>query len=73
MTLTNDMTFPQLQYLTADNINSPEVSAIFTKRNGGVSGITPETEHFRSLNLQFNSERDTYLNVAKNCIINIYI
>lgn len=66
MTLTNDMTFPQLQYLTADNINSPEVSAIFTTRNGGISGKTPETEHFRSLNLQFNSERDTYLNVAEN-------
>ena len=66
MTLTNDKNFPQLQYLTADNINSAEVSAIFTTRNGGVSGTTPETAHFHSLNLQLNSEKDACSNIAEN-------
>ena len=56
----------QLQYLTANNIHSPQVSAIFTTRNGGVSGMTPETEHLYSLNLKLNSKSDTNANVAEN-------
>ena len=66
MTLINDKTFPLFQYLIADNIYSPEVCALFTTRNGGVSGSTPETEHFYSLNLQFNPQKDTHINVAQN-------
>lgn len=66
MTLINDKIFPDLQYLTADNIHSPEVSAIFATRNGGVSGLTPATTHLHSLNLQFNSKRDADSNVAEN-------
>jgi len=50
----------------ADNINAPSVSAIFTTRNGGVSGTTPETDHFSSLNLKINSDGDTHANIAEN-------
>lgn len=35
MTLVNDANFPGLQYITADNIHSPEVSAIFSTKNTG--------------------------------------
>ena len=66
MTLVNDKSFPMLQYLIADNIHSPEVSAIFSTRNGGVSGLTPGTEHFCSLNLKINSKREDESNVAQN-------
>jgi len=66
MTLANDKIFHGLQYLTADNIHSPEVCAIFTTRNGGVSGLTPGTGHFRSMNLKINSKREDESNVAQN-------
>ena len=66
MTIINDKTFPGLQYLAADNIHSPGVSAIFTTRNGGVSGHVPGQEHLRSLNLQFGSAKDADSNVAEN-------
>jgi YfiH family protein len=66
MTLINDNHFHLLQYLIADNIHSSKVSAIFTTRNGGVSGTTPETEHFFSMNLQYNDKKDTHANVTKN-------
>ena len=56
----------QPQYLTANNIHSPQVSAIFTTRNGGVSGMTPGTEHLRSLNLQLNPKEDTHPSVTEN-------
>lgn len=66
MTIVNDKTFPKLQYIVADNIHSPKVSAVFATRNGGVSGGTPETEHFHSLNLQFNSDDDSHSNITEN-------
>jgi len=58
MTLINDARFPGLQYITANNIHSPKVSAIFSTRNGGVSGQMPETEYLRSMNLslRFSTE-----------------
>jgi YfiH family protein len=48
------------------NIHSPEITAIFTTRNGGVSGQTPETAHLNSLNLNFNAEGENRENVAEN-------
>ena len=69
MKLVSDKIFRQFQYLAPDNIHSPDVAAIFTTRNGGVSGMTPGTEKFRSMNLQFNSTRDDFGNVAENCKI----
>jgi hypothetical protein len=69
MTLTNDNTFPSLQYITAGNIHSPGVTAVFSTRNGGVSGMTPETEHLRSLNLQSGAEGEVYANTVENCRI----
>jgi hypothetical protein len=35
MKLITDTTFPNLQYITAENIHSPQVSAVFSTRNGG--------------------------------------
>ena len=66
MTHIHDKNYPGLQYLIADNIHSPDVAAIFSTRNGGVSGQTFETEHLRSLNLGFNSEGETYEHTAEN-------
>ena len=68
MTLINDASFPGFQYVTADNIHSSKVSAIFSTRNGGFSGQTPETEYLRSMNLslRFSPEEEDYGNVRKN-------
>jgi len=56
-----------LQYVVADNIHSSEVCAIFSTRNGGVSGQTPETEHLSSLNLRFDMDDEQDIeNVMKN-------
>lgn len=68
MTLINDASFPGLQYITADNIHSPKVSAIFSTRNGGVSGQTPETEYLRSMNLslRFSPDEEDYGNAEQN-------
>jgi len=66
MTLINDKTFPTLQYLTSDNMHG--VTTIFSTRNGGFSGQTPETEHLRSMNLllRFSPDEEDYDNVGKN-------
>jgi len=66
MPLTNDHGFNNLQYLTADNIHSPKVAAIFSTRNGGVSGTTPETEYLHSMNLQLNPQVDSPANTEEN-------
>ena len=66
MTLINDKDRPTLQYLTADNIHSPKVTAIFATRNGGVSGQAPGTEHLSSLNFKFDSEGENSESVAEN-------
>ena len=68
MTLVNDVNLPGLQYITAGNIHSPVVSAIFSTRNGGVSGQTPETEYLRSMNLslRFSPGEEDYGNVGEN-------
>ena len=66
MMLKSDQNFPALQYLAADNIHSSEVTAIFATRNGGVSGQTPETEHLRSLNLNFYSDGENAEDAAEN-------
>ena len=68
MTLVNDKNFLGLQYITADNIHSPEVSAVFSTRNGGVSGKTPETEYLHSMNLslRFSPEEEDYGNAGEN-------
>ena len=66
MTLVNDKTYQKLQYITADNIHSPNVTAIFTTRNGGVSGTTPDSEYYRSLNMRLDSEKDSQTNVTEN-------
>jgi len=68
MTLINDTRFPKLQYITADNIHSPKVSAIFSTRNGGVSGQTPETEYLQSMNLslRFSPGEEDYGNAEGN-------
>jgi len=68
MTLVNDANFPRLQYLTADTIHSPKVSAIFSTRNGGVSGQTPETKYLQSMNLslRFSPGEEDYGNPEQN-------
>ena len=66
MTFVNDRNFSALEYFTADNIHLPDVAAIFTTRNGGVSGNTPETEHLRSLDLALSSEGENYENTVEN-------
>ncbi|MCL2407580.1 MAG: peptidoglycan editing factor PgeF [Defluviitaleaceae bacterium] len=68
MKFINDASFSGLQYITADNIHSPSVSAIFSTRNGGVSGGTPETEYLRSMNLslRFSSGEEDYGNAKEN-------
>ncbi|MDR2599776.1 MAG: peptidoglycan editing factor PgeF [Oscillospiraceae bacterium] len=68
MTLVNDANFHDLQYITADNIHSSDVIAIFSTRNGGVSGQTPETKHLYSMNLahNFSPGEDDYENIIEN-------
>jgi hypothetical protein len=56
------MTLADEKFFTADNIHSAEVAAVFSTRNGGVSGQT--FEYLRSLNFQFNVEDEK--NVAEN-------
>ena len=66
MTLVSDNVFPLLRYFAADNICSAEVAALFSTRNGGVSGLAPGEEHYKSLNFQFFLEGDGDGNVAEN-------
>jgi len=68
MTFINDGKFNGLQYITASNIHSPSVTAIFSTRNGGVSGKTPETKYLHSMNLSlnFSPEDIDYGNVGEN-------
>ena len=66
MTLTHNDSFPRLEYFTADNIHSSGLTAIFSTRNGGVSGVLPETEFLQSLNLQLHSGPDTDANIDEN-------
>jgi len=56
----------KLVYVTADNINSNDVTAVFSTRNGGVSGRVQGTEYLNSLNLQLNSPFDILENVIEN-------
>jgi len=56
----------KLEYFTADNINSNDVTAVFSTRNGGVSGRVTGTEYLDSLNLQLNSPYDTLKNIIEN-------
>jgi len=66
MAYVNDKSFSDLQYITADNIHEPKVTAIFATRNGGVSGQTPETRHLHSLNLKFDTDGESNENVSEN-------
>jgi len=55
-----------LQYINADNICSSDVAAVFTTRNGGVSGAAAGQEHFSSLNLQLSAGGDDDANIVEN-------
>ena len=66
MILSENKDFPQLKLFAADNICSNEVAAVFTTRNGGVSGELPETAYLKSMNLQLTPGEDTYNNLAEN-------
>jgi len=68
MAFVNDKNFTGLQYITADNIHSPGVCAIFSTRNGGVSGQTPETKYLHSMNLalHFSHGEEDYGNPETN-------
>ncbi|MDR2589685.1 MAG: peptidoglycan editing factor PgeF [Oscillospiraceae bacterium] len=68
MTFVDDTNYNGLQYITADNIHSSDVIAIFSTRNGGVSGQTSETQHLCSMNLahNFSPGEDDYENIIEN-------
>ena len=66
MILIKNKYYPHLEYLTANNIHTNDVTAIFTTRNGGVSGEAIGSKYLHSLNLQLNSTHDTQENIVEN-------
>ena len=58
--------FAREGYIAADNIHCAEVAAVFTTRNGGVSGLLPGTGHYKSMNLQIGDSGDSYDNIKEN-------